>query len=78
MGRRAVEGGEDPGASAAAALGAARELAAELGVTSAEAAVALASGAIEASTASGEDALIAVRNALPDEFLEPPAMLVED
>ena len=74
----AVEGGEDPGASAAAALGAARELAAELGVTSAEAAAALASGAIEAATASGEDTLTAVRAALPDEFLEPPAMLVED
>ena len=74
----AVEGGEDPGASAAAALGAARELAAELGVTSAEAAAALASGAIEAATASGEDALTAVRDALPDEFTEPRAVLVED
>ena len=74
----AVEGGEDPSASAAAALGAARELAAELGVTRPEAAAALASGAIEAATASGGDALIAVRNALPDEFTETRAVLVED
>ena len=74
----AVEDGEDPGASAADAPGAARELAAELWVTNAEAAAALASGAIEAATASGEDALTAVRDALPDEFLEPRAIPIED
>ena len=76
--QRAVERGEDPGASATAAFGAARELAAELGVTSAEAAVALASGAIEAATDSGGDALIPVRDALPDEFTETRAISVED
>ena len=76
--QRAVERGEDPGASATAAFGAARELAAELGVTSAEAAVTLASGAIEAATDSVGDALIPVRDALPDEFTETRAISVED
>ena len=40
--------------------------------------MALISGAIEAATASGEDTLTAVRDALPDEFTETRAILVKD
>ena len=47
-----------------------------LGLPVREAAVALASGAIEAATASGGEALIPVRDALPDECTERRAMLV--
>ena len=64
----AVESGGDPGATAVAAVGAARELASELGVMNAEAAAVMAAGALEAAAAAGEDALAAVRDALPDEL----------
>ena len=64
----AVESGGDPGATAVDAVGAARELASELGVTNAEAAAVTAAGALEAAAAAGEDALAAVRDALPDEL----------
>ena len=64
----AVESGGDPGATAVAAVGAARELASELGVMNAESAAVMAAGALEAAAAAGEDALAAVRDALPDEL----------
>ena len=64
----AVEAGEDPAEAAAQAVEAARETAAELGIDADEAVDRLASGAFRAAAAAGEDALAAVRDALPDEL----------
>ncbi len=63
----AVEAGQDPAEAAIQAAAAAREVAGELGVTQDEAANALARGLLEASMASGEKVLSAVRRALPSE-----------
>ena len=61
----AVEAGEDPAEATAQAVEAAREAAAELGMDGDEAVDRLASGALRAATAAGEDALTAVQDALP-------------
>ena len=62
----AVEANEDPAIAATYALEAAREAATELGVTDEEAAAALVKGALDAAEASGDEALAAVRQALPN------------
>ncbi len=62
----AVEAGEDPAIAATQAMEAAREAAHELGMTDDEAAAALAKGSLDAAEASGDEALAAVRRALPD------------
>ena len=62
----AVEADEDPAIAATYALEAAREAATELGVTDEEAAATLAKGALDAAEASGDEALAAVEQALPN------------
>ena len=63
-----LEGGRSAGEATAEALEAARQAAQELGVSAAAADTALATGMLEAAEASGEEALLEVREALPAEL----------
>ena len=76
----AVESGQDSATAAAAAIGAAREAAQELGVSSHEAAAAMAEGVVTAAEAAGEETLRAVRDSLPVELAQAECFdtLVED
>ena len=64
----ALEGGRNAGEATAEALEAARQAAQELGVSAEAADTALATGMLEAAEASGEEALLEVREALPAEL----------
>ena len=64
----ALESGSNPGEAAAQALEAARQAAHELGVSEKPAGRALAAGLLEAAEASGIEALLEVRAALPAEL----------
>ena len=64
----ALEVGFSAGEATAEALEAARQAARELGVPSEEADTAVAAGMLEAAEAAGEEALLEVREALPDEL----------
>ena len=64
----ALEGGRSAGEATTEALEAARQAAQELGVSAAVADTALATGMLEAAEASGEEALLEVREALPAEL----------
>ncbi|MDE2969706.1 MAG: hypothetical protein OXT51_06360, partial [Chloroflexota bacterium] len=63
----ALEGGQNAGEASSEALEAARQAARELGVPAQAADTALATGMLEAAEASGEDALLEVREALAAE-----------
>ena len=64
----ALESGHDPAQMAAAVMQAAREIAPELGITEEEAVAAAATGVLDAAAVAGDDALAAVRAALPDDL----------
>ena len=63
-----MEAGQDPAEVVPQAAEAARVAAQELGMEEEEAATALAIGLLDAAAASGEEALAAVREALPPEL----------
>ncbi len=64
----ALESGSNPGEATTQALEAARQAARELGVSEKAAGRALAAGLLEAAEASGIEALLEVRAALPAEL----------
>ena len=64
----ALEGGQNAGKATTEALEAARQAARELGVSAEAADTALATGMLDAAEASGEEALLEVREALPSEL----------
>ncbi len=64
----ALESGLSAGEVTTEALEAARQAARELGIPAEEADTALAAGMLEAAEAAGEEALLEVREALPDEL----------
>ena len=63
----ALEVGHAPAEITTAVLEAAREVAPELGLTEAEATAAVAEGVLDAASSTGDEALAAVRAALPKE-----------
>ena len=67
----AIEAGENPTEAASQAMEAAREIASELGMTADEAAALLATGALEAAEASGEETLTNVQQALSGTVAKP-------
>ena len=67
----ALEAGHNPAQMAAAVMEAAREVAPELGMTEEEAAASVTMGVLDAAALAGDEALAAVRAALPDELAGP-------
>ena len=66
----ALESGYDPTEAAAAVVEAAREVAPQIGMSEQEATTAAAAGILDAAAASGEEALAAVRRAIPESLAD--------